>query len=157
MLEYLNLMNVDTMTLGNHEYDYDRDFIEQKINEAKFPVLAAKVYDEIKRVRQAFGKNHFSSKKYTFKVPNGEITIGVVVLTMQMTEQTISGKGYEGINFLKYKNELVSESQKLRKEGINAIVLLSHIGLGCGNGNNLTLNMYKPEDKQEECNQGSDI
>ena len=157
MLEYLNLMNADAMTLGNHEYDYDRDFIEQKINEAKFPVLAANVYDEIKRARQAFGKNHLSSKKYTFKVPNGEITIGVVGLTMQMTEQTISGKGYEGINFLKYKNELVSESQKLRKEGVNAIVLLSHIGLGCGNGNNLTLNMYKPEDKQEECNQGSDI
>ena len=159
MLDYLNLMNADAMTLGNHEYDYDRDFIEQKVNEAKFPILATNVYDENKKTKQVFGNNHLSSKKYTFKVPNAaqEITIGVVGLTMQMTEQTISGKGYEGIDFLKYKDELVSEAQKLRNEGVKAVILLSHIGLGCGDGNNLTLNIYKPEDDQEQCSEGSDI
>ena len=36
-------------------------------------------------------------------------------------------------------------------------MLLCHIGIGCGKGNNLTLNMYKPTDEQEECSQDSDL
>ena len=79
-------------------------------------------------------------------------------LSMEMSDDTISGSGYEGITFLKYKEELENEAKYLRTEkGVNAIVLLSHIGLWCGEEDNLTLNMYQPSDKQEECRQDFDL
>ena len=34
---------------------------------------------------------------------------------------------------------------------------MCHIGIGCGQGNNLTLNMYKPSDDQETCSESSDL
>ena len=75
-----------------------------------------------------------------------------------MTENQIAGKGFEGVIFLEYKDELIMEANKLRKEnGVNAIILLSHIGIKCGNEDNLTLNMYKPSDIQEKCSQDSDL
>ena len=75
-----------------------------------------------------------------------------------MEKNQIHGKGFEEIEFLNYKEELISEANKLRKENnVNAVILLSHIGSGCGIGNNLTLNMYKPTDVQESCDEESDI
>ena len=163
MMDYFNLINLNASTFGNHEYDESREFLEKKVSEAKFPFLATNVYDLIKKTKNAFGENHISSKIFTFKVPNQneeevQIKIGVVGLSMNMPKNQISGEGFENIKFLSYRDELVEESKKLRNEnGVNAVVLLSHIGIGCGQGNNLTLNMYKPTDEQESCNQGSDL
>ena len=162
ILDYLNLINSNGSTIGNHEYDYSRQSMENKVDNAKFPFLATNLYDINKKTKKVFGNNHFTSRIYTFKDPyneeENEIKIGVVGLTMDMRGYSISGEGYEDIQFLDYKDELVSEASNLReKSGVNAVVLLAHIGLGCGAGNNLTLNIYKPTDEQEECNQGSDL
>ena len=162
ILDYLNLINANASTFGNHEYDFPRDYIEQKVRDAHFPFLATNVYDTNKKTKKAFGENHFQSKVFQFKVPNNaeevEVKIGVVGLSMEMSDDTISGSGYEGIMFLKYKEELENEAKYLRTEkGVNAIVLLSHIGLWCGEEDNLTLNMYQPSDKQEECRQDFDL
>ena len=162
ILDYLNLINSNGSTIGNHEYDYSRQSMENKVDNAKFPFLATNLYDINKKTKKVFGDNHFTSRIYTFKDPNNEeeneIKIGVVGLTMDMRGYSISGEGYEDVHFLDYKNELVSEANNLKEEsGVNAVVLLAHIGLGCGSGNNLTLKIYKPTDEQEECYQGSDL
>ena len=161
ILEYLNLMNADAVCFGNHEYDYDRKFLEDKIKNAKFPFLGTNIYDTIKGNKKAFGDNHLTSKIFTFKVPeneNIEIKIGVIGLSISRTEYQLSGKGYDGITFLDYKNELTSEANFLRKNNkLNAVILLSHIGIECGDKNNLTLNMFKPSDELGECNKDSDL
>lgn len=159
IMDYFNLINLNASTFGNHEYDESREFLEQKVSEAKFPFLATNVYDTIKKTKNAFGENHITSKIFTFKAEDEvQIKIGVVGLSMNMPQNQISGTGFENIKFLSYKDELVAESNKLRNEnGVNAVVLLSHIGMGCGQGNNLTLNMYKPTDKQESCSTSSDL
>ena len=77
---------------------------------------------------------------------------------MKMTENQIVGKGFDTIIFLDYKDELIMEANKLRKEnGVNAVILLSHIDIFCGDIDNLTLNMYKPSDKQENCSNSSNL
>ena len=163
ILDYLNEINANASTFGNHEYDYSRDFLENKVKNAKFPFLATNVYDSNKKTKKAFGENHFTSKVYSFKIPNNknkedEIKVGIVGLSIEMLDNQISGSGYEGIKFLNYKEELISEANYLRKEKeVNAVILLCHIGIGCGQGNNLTLNMYKPSDDQETCSESSDL
>ena len=167
ILDYLNLINANGSTFGNHEYDKNRDFIEEKVCEAKFPFLATNMYDKIKKTKKALGENHFTSHIYTFDVPSNttnkndnltQVKIGVVGLTMKMAENQIVGKGFDTIIFLDYKDELIMEANKLRKEnGVNAVILLSHIDIFCGDIDNLTLNMYKPSDKQENCSNSSDL
>lgn len=165
ILDYFNAINLNATTFGNHEYDYSREFLENKIKNAKFPFLATNIYDTNRKTKKVFGDNHLTSKVYTIQIPNlnnktleDEIKVGIVGLSMEMYEDQISGSGFEGIKFLDYKEELISESKYLRnEEGVNAVILLCHIGIGCGQGNNLTLNMYKPSDEQEECSHDSDL
>ena len=163
ILDYLNLVKANGSTFGNHEYDKDRDFLEEKVCKAKFPFLATNLYDKEKLTKKAFGENHFLSNIYKFNVSNNnekeeEIKIGVVGLTMKMAQNQIAGKGYEEILFLDYKEELIKEANKLRKEnGVNAVILLSHISIFCGQTDNLTLNLYKPSDIQEECDKNNDL
>ena len=167
IMDYLNLINTNGSTFGNHEFDKDRVYIEEKVEEANFPFLIANIYDKKKETKKAFGDNHFTSKVYTFNVPkdntgnNGnveQIKIGVVGLALKMQENQIDGKGFEDIIFLDYKDELINESNKLRKENkVNAVILLSHLPIYCGITENLTLNIYKPSDKQEPCDEESDL
>ena len=64
-------------------------------------------------------------------------------LALKMQENQIDGKGFEDIIFLDYKDELINESNKLRKENkVNAVILLSHLPIYCGITENLTLNIY---------------
>ena len=162
ILDYLNLMNTSACTFGNHEFDYTRNFTEEKVKRSVFPWLAANIYDSIGKTIHYFGDNHLISKVFTFKDPNvessPEIKIGVVGLALKLKDNQISGKGFEGIKFLEYKEELTAEAENLRAESnVSAVVLLSHIGLECGTTDNVTLNLYKPTDEQEKCDENSDM
>ena len=67
ILDYLNLIKADGACFGNHEYDYDRTFLEDKIKKAEFPFLGTNVCDSLKETKKAFGDNHLTSKIYIFK------------------------------------------------------------------------------------------
>lgn len=41
----MNLMGYDALTLGNHEFDFGLDFLEQTLADAKFPAISANVYN----------------------------------------------------------------------------------------------------------------
>lgn len=164
IMDYLNLIKVDAVAFGNHEFDEDRETLEQKVENSNFPFLTANMFDRNKDTKKAFGKNHLSSKIFTFEVPNintkkVQVKIGVIGLTMKRSKKQMSGSGYENIIFLDYKEELISEANKLKKENnVNAVILLSHILLECeGDTNDLVLKMYKPTDKQNLCDNTNDL
>lgn len=157
IMDYFNLVGLNAATFGNHEFDYPRSFIEKKLKNAKFKFLSANIFDKEKKTKKAFGDNHFEYYIFNFNVPNEkvEIKIGVIGLAYNMTKGEIYGDGFDNIRFDEYKEELEKNAKILREEnGVNAVVLLSHIGIICGKENNLTLNMYKPTDEQETCGSG---
>ena len=164
IIDYFNSTKLDGLTAGNHEFDYDRSFIEKKLNQSNFPMIAANLYDNAEKTRKVFGDKQVLSYIYTFKYninnQEVEIKIGVVGLAMDLTTKHISGKGYENIIFKDYQSILKAEAREL-KDGkkVNAVVLLAHIGFWCGSGPdvNFTLNIYKPSDHQEECSPESDL
>ena len=162
MTDSLNLMECDASTFGDHEYDYSREFLENKVSKANFPYLASNIYDNKKKTKKAFGENHFSSKIFTFNVTHltaGQVKIGVVGLSKEMKKNEILGKGYEDISFLNYKNELTSEAKKLREEnGCHAVLLLVHSGITCGETEkNFELNMYTSKSTQDLCDSETEL
>lgn len=50
VIDLMNAMQFDAMVLGNHEFDYGRTVLKQRISEARFPVLGADIqgFDMIK-------------------------------------------------------------------------------------------------------------
>lgn len=172
MTESLNLMQCKATTFGLHEFDYSREFLENKISQTSFPYLSTNIYDNIKKSKKAFGDNHLTSKIYTINISDSEyvqnipeeeknddqniIKIGIVGLAKNLDKNDITGTGFDDIDFLSYKNELTEEATKLREEGCHAVLLLANIGLDCGD-NNMKLNMYKYNTKQDLCDTDSEL
>ena len=172
MTESLNLMQCKATTFGLHEFDYSREFLENKIKQASFPYLSTNIYDNVKKTKNAFGDNHLTSKIYTINISDSEyvqnipeeeknddqniIKIGIVGLAKNLDKNDITGTGFDDIVFLSYKNELTEEATKLRKEGCHAVLLLANIGLDCGD-NTMKLNMYKSNSKQDLCDTDSEL
>ena len=68
---------------------------------------------------------------YTFK--NG-IKIGVIGLSTiftPITTNAFKNKLFPEYKFLEYKDVVITESQKLKKAGADAILVLGHIGNSC--------------------------
>jgi 2',3'-cyclic-nucleotide 2'-phosphodiesterase (5'-nucleotidase family) len=170
MTESLNLMQCNGSTFGDHEFDYSREFLEEKVKKSNFPYLSSNIYDNKKKTKKAFGENHFISKVYGFNVTNSylyknqtkendknnlpdQIKIGIIGLSKELKKDEIKGKGYDDITFLNYKNELTAEAKRLRQEDeCNAVLLLTHMGITCGTTEkNLELNMYTSKTAQDLC------
>ena len=60
-------------------------------------------------------------------------------------------KSWDNITFFPYIEQLEEESNKLRKNGANAIILLSHFGLVCNQSLAMKLDMYNKSSIQEKC------
>ncbi len=71
MVQALNTMGYDTWTIGNHEFNFEKSFLDKNIAAFKGDVLAANVYIEDGR--------RFV-KPYTIKVKNG-VRVAIVGLT----------------------------------------------------------------------------
>ena len=133
--------------------------MEEKIKNAKYPYIVNNIKDKItKKKNEALGKNFETFHLYEIKLENGDIIkIGVIGITLRngfdKKFYNIGNKyTWDNITFLPYEEDLEKESYKLRKEGANAIILLSHIGLLCNNlSETARINMYNKDKKQSEC------
>ena len=157
--DFLNKVGLNGTVLGNHEFLYERKWIENKIKNANYPYIINNIQDKVTNKKKgALGENHEISHLYEIKLDNGDsIKIGVIGITLN---NGIDKKFYNvgnkytwnNLTFLPYDTDLEEESNKLKERGANAIILLSHIGLLC---NNLTetaqINMYNKTIYQSEC------
>src|SRR5215475_4526606 len=52
MIQAMNRIGYDALTIGNHEFDYGQDALRLRLREAKFPVLSANLQTPISEIRQ---------------------------------------------------------------------------------------------------------
>ena len=159
IFDFLNTIGLNGTTLGNHEYLYKKEWIENIIKEAKYPYLINNIKENINnKTKNVFGENQKNSKIYEIKLNKEEIIkIGVIGITMQVGEDKRfynigHRETWNNISFESHYYNLEKESKKLKEKGANAIILLSHIGLECHNINETSkINMYNKNIKQSEC------
>ena len=159
MLDYFNLIGLNGSTVGNHEFDYSRQWIESKIQKANFKVLINNIMDNsTHRKEGALGENQETSHLYEINLNNGDIIkIGVIGLSFNMKNDkkmpnTWGNRAtWDNISFFSYITELERESTKLRQEGASAILVISHFGIVCNQTEAMKLNMYSSSSKQGEC------
>ena len=117
--EFLNLMKFDAMTVGNHEFDDGEDALVPFLNEIKFPVLSANVL--------ASAKSGVGDKiKPSMVIEVGGQKIGIVgAVTNDTPEIASPGPNVLISNDL---NAIKAEVDKLKAEGVNKIIALTHVG-----------------------------
>lgn len=119
-IDLMNRMGYEVATLGNHEFDNGVDALAQMLAPAKFDIVSAN-YDA---GNTPLGK---LLKPYVIKEIDG-IKVGIIGLTVD-PKGLIDSKNCKGIIYndpIKIANELAA---KLKKSGIDLVVVLSHLGL----------------------------
>jgi 2',3'-cyclic-nucleotide 2'-phosphodiesterase/3'-nucleotidase len=122
MMLVMNSLNYDSMSVGNHEYNFGLKVLEKARNEARFPWLSANTYDKDTE------RTHY--QPYLMKEVAG-VRIGVLGLTTPGIPNWENPPNFAGLEF----REPVSEAKKwvpiLReKERADLVVVAMHMGLG---------------------------
>ncbi len=120
MIEVMNNLGYDAIEIGNHEFDWSREALENMVGEAKCPVLGGNVVNEQKRLLNGI-------VPYTIKEVNG-FKIGIIGLITPDTKEIASPKNVEGLAFLNQKETVEKYTGELRDKGVDFITVLSHCG-----------------------------
>ena len=123
--DWMNALDFASMTLGNHEFDWGEDFIEENDALAEFPFLAINIYDRETNQRVSYASA-------SVMVECGNIRVGIIG-AIGDCYSSISPDKVEDVYFKvgNELNELVKdEAESLRQKGADFIVYSLHGGFG---------------------------
>ncbi len=117
--EFLNQMKFDAMTVGNHEFDDGEDALAPFLDVVNFPVLSANV--------TASAASKVGDRiKPSIVVEVGGQKIGIIGAVTTDTP-TVSSPG-PNITIEDDIKTITAEVEKLKAQGINKIIALTHVG-----------------------------
>ncbi len=123
--DWMNDLGFVSMTLGNHEYDWGKEYIKANAKVAEFPILAINIYDSETHQRADYCEP-------SVLIEEGDITIGIIG-AIGDCYSSIAGDKVEDVYF-KTGKELTAlvkaESERLRAAGADYIVYSLHGGHG---------------------------
>ena len=118
-IKAMSMMGYDAATIGNHDFDGGIDNLALQINKANFPFI---------NCNYNFSNTSMKNKTIPYKIfDKGNIRIGVLGVGIELqglVPENLSGKT-QYIEPLIIANETAS---KLRKDGCDLVVCLSHLG-----------------------------
>ena len=118
-MEFLNRLDFTAMTLGNHEFDKGPDFLAGFLKYTKVPVVSANI--------DASAIPILASKIMPYFITSyGGEKVGIIGLTTKETA-IISSPG--NIVFADEAETARQYIKELEAQGINKIILLTHVGL----------------------------
>jgi 5'-nucleotidase / UDP-sugar diphosphatase len=125
LMEMMTVMGYDAMGVGNHEFDYGWEVLEQQITRVPFPVLCCNV-----RYRQPAPDSRpiRFCRPYSILEKNG-VRLGVIgVLGARASRYTIMPSRVTGVEFLDPVAETAAWVRELRR-AVDVVVVLAHQGL----------------------------
>ena len=93
MIEAMNLMGYDAAIIGNHEFNYGRDYLDNAIKASNFPWLSANIINKIT------GKS-FINKPYIVKTFDNGLKVGILGLTTKYIPNWESTDTIKDLDFL---------------------------------------------------------
>ena len=121
MVDALNHLGYDALAIGNHEADFGTAVLRQRMKDATFAVVAA---NPIERK----GSNLFA-KPYVVKKVGG-VAVGILGLAYPKTAWTTAAKNVAEVVFQDPVPAVKHYLPKMRDDGAELVVVLSHLGLG---------------------------
>lgn len=119
LIEAMNAVGYDAMVIGNHEPDFSAATLRARIGEAVFPVLAANIVDP---------RGELFTRPYVLKDVGG-VRVGILGIAYPNTPFTTAKRNIEGLRFLPAVETARRYVPRMRREGAQFIVALTHLGL----------------------------
>lgn len=121
VIDLMNAVGYDAMAVGNHEPDFAAGGLAELQKSARFPLLAA-------NLSRPSGVVDLTP---CFVRHVGGVKVGVLGLAYPNTPLTTAKRNVEGLAFVGDPAAVVEEwIPRMRREGAEVIVVLSHLGLG---------------------------
>lgn len=126
MVHFFNMIGIDFGNLGNHEFDLKINTLDNMLKKAKYKVFGTNldVSDE-SPLKKMLYKSYIAEKnghKYGF--------LGIQPFELEsIVNNKEIFKNLEVEDFDDTVEEIQEEVEKLKKQGVNKIILLSHVGL----------------------------
>ncbi|HPQ41821.1 MAG TPA: bifunctional metallophosphatase/5'-nucleotidase [bacterium] len=118
-IEWLNWMQCDAMVTGNHEYDKGGAILAGMIDRAEFPVLAANV--------DARNDPYLKDRLVPYTVIDVDGR-DVAVIGLVSPETPMTSNPEETLIFMECAGAIAPIIDRLTRDGINTIILLTHNG-----------------------------
>ena len=120
MVQAFNMMGYDAAAIGNHEFDFGREPMEYRIEEADYPHLSANIrYAETGELVEFV-------QPFLIMETNG-VDVGVLGLTTRSTPTTTHPKNVADLVFFDYVETLEEFVPQMRARGADIIVVLGHV------------------------------
>lgn len=122
LIEIMNALGYDAITLGDRDFAFGEQNLRNLAREAQFPFLGANIIEE------RTGNPPDYIKPYIIKNIKG-IKVGIIGLTTPLLKYHTLPENIKGLKFLPPLETAKKYVSQLKKEDVNFIILLSHIGL----------------------------
>ena len=126
LLDFYNYNNLSAITFGNHEFNEDVSPLERLMEKSNFDYLVSNMRN-FSTGQTEFMPNQKRSKIYQV----GKIKLGVIGIAHSKTENVDTRN--RKIEFLPYRENIINESNLLKKKGVHVIILIAHFGVHCMN------------------------
>jgi len=118
-MECMNAMGLRASTFGNHEFDNGILYLDSMLTVASFPILSCNY-----NCTGTALENHV---KPSMIIENQGVRIGLTGVTCS-PYNLISNRNWEGIEYLDPVESANKEAAKLKEQGCDIVILLSHEG-----------------------------
>ncbi len=120
VIQFMNAVGYDAMVIGNHEPDFTMATLQEQLQKARFTVLAANVTDS--------GSGLPIVQPALIREVAG-VRIGILGLAYPHTVFTTHPQNVAGVRFLPPGETARQWIPRLRREGVQVLIVLSHLGL----------------------------
>ena len=127
MIDCFNKMNYDGWVLGNHEFDWGLDVVEQAVNRSAMPVVTGNVTVEGKKAGAIEGSGFSRLAPWLIKEVSG-FKIGFVGLVTPGIPYWSRPELLKGFGVLDPITTLRQSVIELQSQKVDAIVVLGHMG-----------------------------
>ena len=120
VVEVLNALQMDAMTLGNHEFDWGLDKLAARVAESRFPYVSA-------NVREKDGQGRLSFVKPFVMLERLGVKIAVIGIVTPETAYTTGPKIVAPFEFRDPATVVRELLPQVRRLGADIVVVLSHL------------------------------
>ena len=120
VVEVLNALQMDAMTLGNHEFDWGLDKLAARVAESRFPYVSANVQEKDGQGRLGFVKPFVMLERMGLK-------IAVIGIVTPETAYTTGPKIVAPFEFRDPATVVRELLPQVRRLGADIVVVLSHL------------------------------
>ena len=119
-IELMNAMGYRASVIGNHEFDFGLELLQERISQADFPFLAANIYRE--------GSQDLPEWVDPYLVIEvNEIKVGIIGLALRQTPGLTSPANVSGLTFGDYESALRRWAPVVRAAGAQIIIVEAHV------------------------------